>query len=179
MTIARLIVAATLAATFAATPALAPAQTASPSPGPQRTIPPLHLPTHKLHSEYVVEVNKKGQVVKIKSGVGTNIPAYNIMTFGNALQMWIRHPDGTADVGLFKVSYDYDPATKKTTRTVALIKLGGDWGDKMGAATAMSMTAEKEYEAWKKAQSGQDLPSLHDITGKPTPVPTATVPPPP
>lgn len=42
-----------------------------------------------------------------------NVPMFNAWTYGNVLQMWIRHPDGTAEVGIYKVTYDYDPATKK------------------------------------------------------------------
>ena len=44
-----------------------------------------------------MEVNKKGQVVRIKSGKGTKYGTFNAQTYGNALQMWIRKPDGSAE----------------------------------------------------------------------------------
>ena len=129
MPIARLLGAVFAAATVVATLAPAGAQTSS-SPAPHPVaLPSPHLPTHPLHAEYVVEVNKKGQVVKVKSGAVTNVPAFNTETYGNALQMWIRKPDGSATVGLFKVTYDYDPKTHLVKRNVSLVSAGGRWGD--------------------------------------------------
>ncbi|MBV8490258.1 MAG: hypothetical protein JO199_06995 [Candidatus Eremiobacteraeota bacterium] len=183
MPIARSLVAAFAAAIALAT--LAPAQAATPSPAPKGSahpvaIPTPHLPTHKLHAEYVVEVNKKGQVVKVKSGVATNVPAFNTETYGNALQMWIRHQDGTATVGLFKVTYDYDPATQKVARNVTLISAGGTWGDEEGAANKMIDDAKKQAaadaasQAEAEAKARKNLPSLNQITGQPTPKPSPT-----
>jgi hypothetical protein len=153
------------------------AQAATPSP--HQTIPPPPFPKQKLHAEYVVEVNKKGQVVKIKSGHGTKYTTFNAQTYGNALQMWIRKQDGTAVVGLFKVSYDYEPTNHHVTRTVALISTGGAWGNQPGAANVMMDTAKKEYAASSAAAKKQQaashakLPSLNDITGK-SPTPSAS-----
>ncbi len=180
MTNARLVVAwtaLTLAATLlpavAATPTPKPAAAAKKTPIPI-AIPAAHLPVHALHAEYVVEVNKKGQVVKIKSGVGTSDPTFNTQTFGNAMQIWIRKPDGTATVGLFKVTYDYDPKTKKIARNVSLISEGGSWGDQEGAANAMIETARKEAQAQYELEQKQRaaLPSMQQITGKDTPKPS-------
>ncbi|HEY1428131.1 MAG TPA: hypothetical protein VGF18_01030 [Candidatus Tumulicola sp.] len=146
------------------------ARAATPSPHP--TIPPPPFPKQKLHADYVVEVNKKGQVVKIKSGHGTKYASFNGQTYGNALQMWIRKQDGTAVVGLFRVSYDYDPTNHHVSRKVALISTGGSWGDQPGAANVMIDTAKKEYAASEAAAKKQQaashakLPSLNDITGK-------------
>jgi hypothetical protein len=179
-TIARLRLAA-LAAVAIAT--CAPAFAATPSPAPTRhplAIPTPHLPPEKLHADYVVEVNKKGQVVAIVSGHGTKYATFNSQTYGNAAQMWIRKADGSAVVGTFRVTYDYDPKTRMVSRHIALVSLGGNWGDKEGAANAMIDTAKKEaaaYAAWKAQQdkSGASLPSLNQITGKKTPAPVATL----
>jgi hypothetical protein len=121
-----------------------------------------------------VEVNKKGQVVRIKSGRGTKYPSFNAQTYGNALQMWIRKADGSSVVGLFKVTYDYNPKTHGVTRKVSLISAGGSWGDEEGAANVMIDTAKKEAAASAKAQQAQHnkLPSLNTITGAKTPSPS-------
>jgi len=178
MTNARL--AAVAALLTLAVPALATATTTpKPSGSPHAApLPQPHLPIHPLHAEYNVEVNKKGQVVKIVSGVGTKDPTFNTLTFGNALQMWIRRPDGTAIVGLFKVTYDYNPKTHKITRIPTLIKAGGNWADSPGAATAMIETAQKEAQARWEAEQKEEakeraaLPPLNSITGSPTPKPS-------
>ncbi|MEO6834288.1 MAG: hypothetical protein ABI231_00035 [Candidatus Tumulicola sp.] len=176
MTIARMwafALATILIATCA--PALA-ATTPKPSTSPHAvTIPPPKLPNEKLHAEYVVEVNKKGQVVRIKSGRGTKYATFNAQTYGNALQMWIRKADGTAEVGLYKVTYDYDPKTHHVDRRIALVSKGGTWGDAEGAANVMLDTAKKEAAAAQKQQQQAEhakLPSLNQITGKKTSSPS-------
>jgi len=151
-----------LALTFAV-PALA-ATTA-----PKR--PVINFSKVPLHTEFVVEVNKKGQVVRVKSGKSTPNYTYNAQTYGNVLQMWIRHPDGTAQVGLYRVAYDYDPKTHGIRRGITLLKAGGTWGDKQGAADQM-MTIFKKNE--NKGAPKPNLPSLNAITGAaatPTPKP--------
>jgi hypothetical protein len=133
------------------------------------------LPTVAVHTEYVVEVNKKGQVVRIKSSKFSKVDTFNVQTFGNALQMWIRKEDGTATVGLFRVTYDYDPKTRKVARNVALVSAGGNWGDEQGAADVMVDTVEKEYKDALKKQQEQNssLPSLNQIRGE-SPKPSAS-----
>lgn len=164
------------------------ASAATPSPKPSHASttthpvkPTAHLPTVPLHSEVVVEVNKRGQVVRVKSTKPSKMQGFNLETYGNALQMWIRKPDGTATVGLYRVTYDYDPKTLKVTRHVALISEGGSWGDQPGAATVMMEMAKKQAAAAQKKAADQNtkLPSLNEIRGVPTPSPThnATLPP--
>jgi hypothetical protein len=141
----------------------------------------IHLPNEPLHTEVVVEVNKKGQVVRVKSTKPCKVQSFNLQTYGNALQMWIRHPNGTAQAGLYRVTYDYDPKTQDVTRRVALISAGGSWANSEGAANVM-VEMEKQQAAaaaaeLKKAQEqNQKLPSLNEIRGlstpKPTPAPT-------
>lgn len=150
------------------------AAAANPTPRPT---PVVHLPNEKLHTEFLVEVNKMGQVVRVKSGKSCKNLTFNAQTYGNVLQMFIRHPDGTAEVGLYRVTFDYNPATRKVARQVALQKAGGTWGDEEGAANQMMDIAKRQAdEARAKAQQQQQaqnakLPSLNQIT-KPTPKPT-------
>jgi hypothetical protein len=156
-----------------AAPALA--ATTAPSPAPHATLPAFHLPDFPLHAEYVVEVNKLGQVVRVKSTKPAKSNTFNVQTYGNAMQMWIRKADGTATVGLFRVTYDYDPKTHKVSRNIALVSVGGSWANDEGAANAMMDTARKEaVEAQKRHQvQSSSLPSLNEITGKsPSPSPT-------
>ncbi len=152
-------------------------------PHPSASALKVQFPKVPLHTEVVVEVNAKGQVVRVKSAKGSKLNSFNIQTYGNALQMWIRRPDGTAETGLYRVTYDYNPKTVKITRSVALISPGGNWANAQGAADVMINMARKQaLEASKKAhgQNGDyQLPSLNQIRGfsTPKPTPAATLPP--
>ncbi|HEV7178579.1 MAG TPA: hypothetical protein VGN11_01810, partial [Candidatus Baltobacteraceae bacterium] len=150
-TAARALALGSILLAFAAPPAFA--ATPAPKPTHRVLIPAPHFPNQKLHTEFLVEVNSKGQVVRVKSGKSSKVPSFNAQTYGNVLQMWVRHPDGSAEVGLYKVTYDYNPATKKVRRAVALVKDGGSWGNAEGAATQMMDIANKEAH-------GQKLPPL-------------------
>ncbi len=163
----------------------------APTPQPHGApapMPSIRLPNIPLHTEVVVEVNKKGQVVRVKSVKQCKVQSFNVQTIGNAEQMWIRHPDGSAQVGLYRVSYDYNPKTTQVMRRIALISAGGSWANSPGAATVMIEIAHKQaVEAQKAAQAAQKkeqernakLPSLNQIRGVPTsPSPkSATLPP--
>ncbi|MHB8147797.1 MAG: hypothetical protein ACYDGM_11150 [Vulcanimicrobiaceae bacterium] len=146
-----------------------PALAATPAPHPAAkkpiVLPTPHLPKVKLHTEFVVEVNKLGQVVRVKSGKSCPNLTFNAQTYGNVLQTWIRHPDGTAEVGLYKVTYDYDPHGATVTRRVELLKAGGNWGSMRGAAN--QMVDEAHQEDRKKHPA---LPGLKSIL-KATPTP--------
>jgi hypothetical protein len=178
----RLVVTAAIVVAIAA-PVLA-APTSKPSAAP-RPAPSVKLPNIPLHTEVVVEVNGKGQVVRVKSAKQSKIQSFNIQTIGNAEQMWIRHPDGSAEVGLYRVTYDYDPKTQKVSRHVVIISRGGSWANQPGAATIMINHAHQQAvemqkanaEAEKKAQQrNAKLPSLNEIRGvTPSPSPKATL----
>jgi hypothetical protein len=175
-------IAAACAPAVAATPAPSPKPSpkASGSPHPL-VLPTPNMPKIKIHSEFTVEVNAKGQVVKVKTAKSQpSVPMYNAWTYGNVLQMWIRHPDGTAEVGLYKVTYDYDPTTKKITRMPSLVSAGGTWADEEGAANQMIDLARKEAEEHQKKQADQakNLPSLQKIRGQSTPSPSPSPSPP-
>lgn len=130
---------------------------ATPKPMP---IPTPDLPNKPLHSIMIVEVNKKGQVVHVAGGELSHNEVFDTMTIGNALQMWIRHPDGSAQTGLFRVNYDYDPRTHNVQRRIALIKTGGNWANQPGAATRMVQTAQlearKAYTRMRAAEQAAD-----------------------
>ena len=146
---------------FAAPALPVAAQTASPHPF---TLPTPHLPTDRLHTEFVVEVNRLGQIVRVKSGKSCKNLTFNAQTYGNVLQMWIRKPNGSAIVGLYRVTYDYDPRTQKVHRGVALLARGGNWGNKKGAVTDMM-----QIDARNRAEH-RPLPGLNQIL-RPTPTP--------
>jgi hypothetical protein len=158
---------------------------ATPAPAPRATRIVIHLPTVPLHSEVVVEVNKKGQVVRVKSTKPSKSGSFNLKTYGNALQMWIRHcqKEGNAtkcegEVGLYRITYDYNPKNGNVTRRIALISAGGNWGNDVGAANVMMQMLKKQEEAAaaeaaRKAQeTNSKLPSLNEIRGVATPKPT-------
>ena len=141
------------------------------------------MPTIPLHTEVVVEVNAKGQVVRVKSTKPSKRASFNFQTYGNALQMWIRKPDGSAQVGLYRVIYDYNPKTQTVTRHVALISAGGNWANEPGAANVMVEMEKKQAAAAaeterKEQEKFNKLPSLNQIRGAPTPKPTPKPPPP-
>ncbi|HYL27994.1 MAG TPA: hypothetical protein VEW74_09185 [Candidatus Nitrosotalea sp.] len=183
---------AAFAVSLLATVAVAAAATPGPSPAPKATRVYIHLPSVPLHTEVDVEVNSKGQVVRVKSTKPSKVASFNLQTYGNALQMWIRRPDGTAQVGLYRVTYDYNPKNTEVTRRVSLISAGGTWGNDEGAALVMAKMAQQQAAAAeaaeRKAQQRQQeqnakLPSLNEIRGVPTPkpshlpTPSATLPP--
>jgi hypothetical protein len=156
-----------LAALMVAAFVPAMAATPKPKPTPHASVPVLKLPNEPLHSEYIVEVNKRGQVVRVKSSKVSKVTTFNVQTYGNALQMWIRKPNGSATVGLFKVTYDYNPKTHKVARNISLVSTGGSWANDEGAANVMLDTAKREaMEAAKQREKERAaLPSLKKITG--------------
>lgn len=152
-----------------------------------QALPPMptpKLPARALHSSIIVEVNKRGQVVRIKGGELSHDSVFDTMTIGNALQMWIRRPDGSAVVGLFRVNYDYDPHTHNVARHVVFVSAGGDWGNDSGAATKMVNAANRETrEAYEKlqaderrreAQSAKHLPDINAAVKRALASPTSS-----
>ena len=109
--------------------------------------PTPHLPNRPLHARLIVEVNRKGQVVRVAHGNLSGDRNFDVITIGNAMQMWIRKPDGTAITGTYSVTYDYNPHTHNVSRMPALVKPGGDWADKPGAATLIIRDAQREQQA--------------------------------
>jgi hypothetical protein len=112
------------------------------------TLPPsVHLPklpTTVLHTEYLVETNKKGQVTRVRSGQASSNPKFNLMTYGNALQTFIRTRSGKSVAGVFRLTYDYSPQTKLVNRKVSLVKRGGVDPNAAGAVEQMKEIVRRE-----------------------------------
>ncbi len=109
-----------------------------------------HMPTIPLHTEFVVETNKRGQVARVRSGKNSSDRTFDLMTYGNALQTFIRTANGHADAGTFKMTYDYSPQTRKVTRDVSVISLGGVNPNAEGAVYAMAREQQAAAAAKKK-----------------------------
>lgn len=95
------------------------------------------LPKVPLHTEFVVAVNKLGQVTRILSVKPSKDRTYNLQTGGNALQAYIRTSDGKAIVGTYRLTYDYSPKTTRIHRDVALVRAGGVDPNAEGAVNVM------------------------------------------
>ena len=95
------------------------------------------LPKVPLHTEYVVAINKLGQVTHIISGKLSKDRTYNVQTEGNALQAFIRTADDKAIPGSYRLTYDYSPKTTRIHREVVLVKAGGVDANAEGAVYKM------------------------------------------
>jgi len=141
------------------------AQTA-PAPHPSATIAQPKIP---LHAELFVDTNKLGQVSHIVSIKPSKDRGFNTQAYGNAAQAFIRTPSGDAVAGLYRLTYDYDPATQKVRRTVELVKAGGVDPDAPGIVTMLQKNldaAQKQHQA--QAQAPTKLPDFDKIA-QPTP----------
>jgi hypothetical protein len=129
---------------------------ASPAPAPVKTPyridvtkiqPKALLPKVPLHTEYVVAINRLGQVTKIISGKPSKDATFNMQTSGNALQAFIRTPDDKAIPGTYRLTYDYNPATTRVRRNVSLVHEGGVDVNARGAALLMMDDVQKFAKA--------------------------------
>ncbi|HTD34070.1 MAG TPA: hypothetical protein VK665_10440, partial [Candidatus Elarobacter sp.] len=127
-----------------AAPTPKPASKATPRPIDVTKVQPRELaPKKALHVEYTVEVNRLGQVARVRSVKPSHDEGFDTHTYGNALQAFIRTPDGKALAGTYRLSYDYDPKTLRVHRDVALIKAGGVNPNAKGAADSMMEIARR------------------------------------
>ncbi|GAC1404840.1 MAG: hypothetical protein NVSMB64_08700 [Candidatus Velthaea sp.] len=178
---------------LSATPTPSPAQKASkaakaPATGPaperidvSKMQPKQLLPKTKVHTEFTVEVNKLGQVTRVRSGKSSKDLTFNAQTYGNALQAFIRTPEGQVVVGTYRLSYDFDPKTARVHRDVELIKRGGVDPNAKGAAEDMLSKAHVHTPppgfagpASPQPGSSVNLQRMPDLNGvmKPSPAPT-------
>jgi hypothetical protein len=160
-----------LAAVLAAT-AAASAATPAPAPAPTRInvekLQPKELaPKVPLHSEYIVEVNRLGQVARVRSVKPSKNPTYDAQTYGNALQAFIRTPDGNALAGTYRLTYDYSPKTMRVHRDVALVHAGGVNPNAQGAALQMMEIAKKN--AGKHPAAGTEKQPANATLPSPSP----------
>jgi hypothetical protein len=169
--------------------ALVPLGASAATPAPQKTQRPVRvdvtkvqpkslLPKHAEHTEYVVEINKLGQVSRITSERGSDSATFNGQTYGNALQSFIRTPDGHVVVGTYRLTYDFDPKTARVRRDVNLLRQGGVNPDAKGAALVLMDKAHAAKPAAVNISprpgasvDPRSLPDLPSIA-VPTPLPT-------
>jgi hypothetical protein len=144
---------------------------ATPAPHPSGPTPPAAnsltkaqmqamLPKAPLHTQYLVSTNKYGQVINAKATAQSKDHTFNMQTYGNALQAFIRTEDGKAISGVYTLTYDYDPKTTNIKRQVALVHPGGVDPNTEGAANVMMDTAKKEAAA-QAAKAKQASPEPH------------------
>jgi len=100
-------------------------------------------PKRALHVEYTVEINKLGQVARVRTVKPSHDESFDAKTYGNALQAFIRTPDGHVVVGTYRLVYDFDPKTLRVRRDVMLVKAGGVDPEAKGAATEMMEIARR------------------------------------
>jgi hypothetical protein len=142
------------------------AATPAPSGAPSQRIdvlkaqPKALAPKKTLHVEYTVEINKLGQVARVRTVKPSHDQSFDAKTYGNALQAFIRTPDGQVIVGTYRLTYDYDPKTMRVRRDVALVKAGGVDPEAKGAATEMLEIARRPHTR---------TPAPGDITPGPAP----------
>jgi hypothetical protein len=115
------------------------ASTPSPSAG--------RLPGAAAHAEFIVETNRKGQVSRVRSAKRSSDPVFDVMSYENALQAFIRTDSGEAVAGVFRLSYDYNPATRRVRREVALVRAGGVDPNALGVVDQMAALDRKARAA--------------------------------
>jgi hypothetical protein len=155
-----------LGAATAAT-AATPAPTAPPRINVQQLQPKALAPTKPLHVEFVVEVNRLGQVSRVRSIKASHDVPFDTHCYGNALQVFIRTDDGHAISGTYRLTYDYDPKAVKVRREVALVKAGGVDPNAKGAADDMMEIARRNHDRNRTPPPG--------LTVTPGPIPTVNV----
>jgi hypothetical protein len=146
---------------------------ATPSPVPKpaavnltKAQPKALLPKVPLHSEYVVAVNKLGQVTHVVSGKPSKNKLYDLQTYGNALQAFIRTPDGSAISGTYRLIYDYSPKTARIRRNVELVREGGVDPNAEGAALMMIDDVRKHAPQAKPLAGEASATPAPRFTGK-------------
>jgi hypothetical protein len=117
--------------------------------------------------ELVVEVNRFGQVARVRAIKASHDEPFDSKCYGNALQAFIRTPDGHVVVGSYRLIYDYDPKTSLVKRDVALIKAGGVNPDAKGAADDMMEIARRNHDRGRTPPPG--------LTVTPGPIPTVNI----
>lgn len=179
MRIPSLVFALVLAVTAAAPAATPKPKAAAPARIDVQKLQPKELaPKKTLHVEYVVEVNKYGQVARVRSVKPSHDEAFDAHSYGNALQAFIRTPDGHAIAGSYRLTYDYDPKTLRVHRDVALVKAGGVNPNAEGAAISMMKIAARNRnrtpapvgnvtQAPNPAPSVRHLPDLPQVMQTP------------
>jgi hypothetical protein len=122
-------------------------------------------PKRALHVEYTVEVNRAGQVARVRTVKPSHDEAFDAHTYGNALQAFIRLPDGQVVLGTYRLIYDYDPKTLRVHRDVQLIKRGGVDPNAISAVDDMLT----------KARHNRDRTPPPGLVATPAPTPSVNI----
>jgi hypothetical protein len=126
--------------------AATPPPTAPPRINVEDLQPKVLAPSKPLHVELTVEINRFGQVARVRAIKASHDQAFDAHTYGNALQAFIRTPDGHVVVGTYRLTYDYDPKTLRVKRDVALVSAGGVDPNARGAADEMEELARRQHD---------------------------------
>ncbi|GAC1658140.1 MAG: hypothetical protein NVS4B13_00600 [Candidatus Elarobacter sp.] len=151
----------------AASPAPKPAASAPQRVDVQKLQPRELAPTKPLHVEYTVEINRLGQVSRVRSVKASHDEGFDTHTYGNALQAFIRTPDGKVILGTYRLTYDYDPKTMRVHRDVALVQTGGVNPNAKGAADQMMAIARRNQH--------RTPPPVAPGSATPNPAPSVTI----
>jgi hypothetical protein len=147
-----------------ATPAAAAPR---PTPLPAGDLSKFRAQAPKLaqHTEFVVEINEKGQVSKVRSGKHSHDARFDAITYGNAVQAFIRTREGKAIPGVYRLSYDYDPKSLLVRRSVTQLSAGGVNASAPGMVDVYAAINRRTEEKIRKA--------LEKAVPLPTPLQTA------
>ncbi|HEX3467823.1 MAG TPA: hypothetical protein VHT05_07090 [Candidatus Elarobacter sp.] len=156
---AAVLVAVTATAANAAKPT--PSPTAPPRINVLQVQPKALAPTKPLHVELIVEINRLGQVSRVRSITASHNYSFDAQCYGNSLQAFIRTPDGHVVVGTYRLVYDYDPKSMLVKRDVALIKAGGVNPNAEGAAMNMMEIARRSHTKGTPAVTPGPIPSVN------------------
>lgn len=129
---------------------------------PERPTPPAAAARGR-HARYIVEVNAKGQVSKVRFRARSRDPRFDAITYGNVVQIFVRRSDGRAIAGVYRVSYDYNPKTQLVQRHVRLIRSGGVDSSALGLVDVYKELNREHY-----AQMKASLGNVHLVTPAPT-----------
>ena len=123
-----------------------------------------HFPKKALQTEFIVSVNKLGQVTHILAGRPSKDAVFNSEVYANAIGVYIRTPDGMhAVVGKYRLDYLYVPSSHKVQRTVALLSRGGVDPNAAGAVNVLRARAAQMAKAHSAPPPVAPLPSLNSI----------------
>jgi hypothetical protein len=130
------------------------------------------FPKVALHTEMIVEINKLGQVSRVRSIKPSKDVPFNTHAYGNALQTFIRTEDGNVVLGSYRLTYDYNPKTQRIHRDVVLVSRGGVDPNRIGAAAEMMDIAKNNHNKTPPpapAPSVRRMPDLKHVMDSPTP----------
>ena len=151
---------------LAATPAPRPAQSAPPRINLLDVQPKWLAPKTPLHTEYTFEVNRLGQVTRVRTVKPSHNEGFDAHTYGNVLQMFIRLPDGRAIPGTYRITYDYNPKTLRIHRAEPqLLHAGGVNPNAKGAVDDMLEIARRNAK--------RTPPPAYQVT--PGPIPSVNI----